>query len=170
MYRGWRRLLILYGNSNDCKSAFKQRLCQIPINCQPALPVSLFFSSSLWGLSHRNVSIPKHSKKDEVAGVSVHVCLFACLRAYFCVESTKMKKILCFFTWICIQSLSCSACVCVSVCECARMLVLIRSRFHHWLLKTAAGSVHCSTLFTVYSHRLSFCPLSFALIADNLFQ
>lgn len=151
--------MILYGNSNDCKSAFKQRLCQIP--------VSLPFVLSLGTLSQECFHSQAFKKRRSCRGqcACVFVCLLACI--FLCGEY-KMKKILCFFTCVCVQSLSCSACV--SVCECARTLLLIRSRFHHWLLKTAAGSVHCSTLFTVYSHRLSFCPLSFALIADNLFQ
>lgn len=55
-------------------------------NTHPSLPpyllslsLSIPLSSSLWGRSHRNVSIPKLSKKDEVAGVSVYVCACLCV-------------------------------------------------------------------------------------------
>lgn len=61
----------------NCRSLQRRPLC-FHLS-PPPLSLSVPLSFPPWGLSHRNVSIPKHSKKDKVAGVSVYVSMCVCV-------------------------------------------------------------------------------------------
>ncbi len=124
----------------------------------PSLPLSLSIplSLSLWGLSHRNVSIPKHSKKDEVAGVSVYVC--ACLCVFVCVclpASVYISE--CVWVYVKMENTSekeLCMCVCAFIDQVSPPSLVIEDSSRPSALLYITHCLHAHT----YTQWLSLCP------------